>query len=70
MVLVEGLLLVGQSVVVLPGLGDLRFVARDDVCGDGRVDGVEADFFDASRRSDGAWATLDAIDATAPQVDA
>ena len=66
MVLVEGLLLVGQPVVVLPGLGDLRFVTMcDDVCGDGRVDGVEVDFFDATGRSDGAWAAPDAIDATA-----
>jgi len=40
------------------------------VCGDGRVDGVGVDSFDATGRSDGAWAAPDAIDATAPQVDA
>ena len=29
----------------------------------GRVDGVEVALFDAMGRSDGAWATLDAVDA-------
>ena len=55
MVLVEGLLLVRELVVVLPGLGDLRFVTMCVCgCGDGRasrVDGVGVDSFDAMSRA-------------------